>query len=137
MLTQTLRATALGGVLIASSILAASGQPAGAAKPAEAAMPDDAKCVTSKEGFWQDGKRAMFKVDLRNECAKRMRCVVNVYVITAAGPAKGQATLMLAANRAGASGKTARTSARAQRSYTLPLKMSVGSANVSRNCRAV
>lgn len=94
-------------------------------------------CVRADGGFRQDGRRAMFRVDLENTCAQRMRCVVHVAVTTAMGSATGRKTLTLGKPDAATKSPSKSRPLPPKASYDLPLKQSVGSANYSRTCKAI
>lgn len=111
--------------------------PAAARAQAAAAKAAD-RCVRADGGFRQDGSRAMFRVDLENSCAQRMRCVVHVAVNTAMGSATGRKTLTLGTPvTSGKPARKRRTVLPPKASYDLPLKQSVGSAHYSRTCTAL
>lgn len=92
-----------------------------------AAQPEP-KCVSENTGFRENGKAASVVVELANDCEKRFRCQVNVYVVTAFGPTRGQKTLILAPKSKGAAAK---------KSFVLKVRQASGSIDQAHNCKAI
>lgn len=91
--------------------------------PEPAPQPATAKeCISDRADFKDVNGQAVFVVELKNACDKRIRCVVDAYVTTAKGPTSGHATLTI-------DGK-----AGAAKSYSMKIGQSSGMANMSRVC---
>lgn len=85
-------------------------------------------CVTDETSYRMDGNRPTFRIEVRNACEKRYRCVVSAYVVGAKGPASGEGTLVLGPKSAGAA---------AIQTYVMTVKAIGGMANVSRTCKEI
>ena len=139
---MTIKAIAAIAILFALNFAASASEPdktdPGQKPPIETSQEqqekkDDSKpvekaCVTDDANFWQDGKKNTFVVAMKNSCAQRQRCTVNVYVVGAIGPVKGSGIVTLAAAAEGQY---------SQGSYVLKVKEAGGTANVSRSCKAI
>ena len=121
---------AAGATLLLCGILtgAALAQNATGQEPPKAAAeptaPND--CIAEQADFKLRGKQPIFEIVLENKCERRLRCRVDVYVTSARGAAQGHGTLLLPPAAKGQS-----TSKR----WSLPVKMTSGSAQSSRDCR--
>jgi hypothetical protein len=92
--------------------------------PEPAPQPATAKeCIRDSADFKDVAGQALFIVELKNACDKKIRCVVDAYVTTAKGPTSGHATLTI-------DGK-----AGAVKTYSMKIKQASGMANMSRDCR--
>ena len=83
-------------------------------------------CLADSGGFKRDRKQAVYTVELANKCEQRLKCRVDVFVISAKGTAQGHATLILAPKSKGAAAK---------KTYVMKVKMMGGMAQSSRECR--
>jgi hypothetical protein len=92
---------------------------------ADAGTTSQSSCISDSGGFKRDGKSAVYTVELENKCEDRLKCRIDVFVISAKGPAQGHATLTLAPKSRGAAAK---------KSYALKVKMLGGIAQSSREC---
>jgi len=107
-----------------------SGQtpPAEGQEPQKEATSEPVKCVTDDATFAQDGKKNVFRVALKNTCAQPQRCKVNVYVVGSTGPIKGSTTLTIPGAAAGQY---------SQKTWDMKVVQFGGSANMSRDCKAI
>ena len=86
--------------------------PSDATPPSDKALPETPPvvtdggepppCITDDTSYKMDGKRPTFRIEVRNACEKRYRCVVSAYVVGAKGPASGEGTLILGPKSEGA-----------------------------------
>ena len=103
-----------------------TGTPAADAAEKDAPQqPDD--CLNGNAGFQTQGNVNSFVVAIENSCEKRFRCRVYAYIISAKGPTSGHGTVILGPKSSGNAAK---------KSYLIKVKMSGGSAQVSRECKA-
>lgn len=118
-------AALLCGLLTAPAIA----QPAQELPPApEAGTTVQAKCIDENDGYTMKGKRPTFVIQLENKCDVRMVCKVFANVSSAKGSALGRGTIALAPKSAGA---------RAKGTWTMPVKMTGGNSQSTRECRAI
>ena len=121
----------VGLVIVACGALGAGvalADDSGQKPPPEAGDTSPKACITDSSDFRMDGKTPTFVTTLENKCEQRFRCRVNVYVTTAKGPTQGQATLILGPHAAGEASR---------KSYVLKVKMTSGSAEGARECKAM
>jgi hypothetical protein len=86
------------------------------------------KCISENDGWTQKGRGVAFAIELTNTCERRMSCQVFAYVTSAKGAAQGHGRLVLAQASKGAAAK---------KTWTMPVKMSGGSSQSTRECRAM
>ena len=94
---------------------------------ADAGTTVQAKCIDENDHYRRSGKQPLFVIELANLCEQRMKCRVFAYVTSAKGAALGRGTLVLAPKSQGAAAK---------KSYTMKVKMTGGSSQSTRECRA-
>jgi hypothetical protein len=92
---------------------------------AQQAPPQERKCVVNNADFTPN---KTFMIELTNTCEQRYRCTVRAYIVNAAGPTRGEATLTL---------EPASKGADARKVYVIRLKESYGQANSSQSCEAL
>ncbi len=85
-------------------------------------------CIADVTGFKRDGRHASYVVALENKCEQRLACRVYVNIMNARGTVRGHRTLVLAKKSAGAAAK---------KSYALPVKVTGGMIQVSRECKVL
>ena len=83
-------------------------------------------CLADSGGFKRNGKFAVYTVELENKCEDRLKCRIDVFVISAKGPSQGHTTMTLAPKSDGAAAK---------KSYALRVRMLGGMAQSTRECR--
>jgi hypothetical protein len=86
------------------------------------------KCIDENDGYTMKGKRPTFVIQLENKCDIRMVCKVFANVSSAKGNALGRGTITLSPKSAGA---------KAKGTWTMPVKMTGGSSQSTRECRAI
>lgn len=86
------------------------------------------KCISENDGWVHQGRGAAFAIELTNTCEQRLSCRVFAYVTSAKGAAQGRGRLVLAPASKGAAAK---------KQWTMPVKMSGGSSQSTRECRAM
>lgn len=94
---------------------------------ADAGTTVQAKCIDENDHYKRSGKQPLFVIELANLCEQRMKCRVFAYVTNAKGAAQGRGTLVLSPKSQGAAAK---------KSYTMKVKMTGGSSQSTRECRA-
>jgi hypothetical protein len=103
--------------------------PGTAATPPSATATGDLQACLAETGDYQThGSAVTYLIGLTNSCDKRIRCVVDAYVVGAKGPSSGHTVMMLGAKSSGAA---------ATKTYTMKVKAFGGTAQVSRDCKAL
>jgi len=87
--------------------------------------PEERKCVVNNSDFTAN---KTFVIELTNTCEQRYRCTVRAYIVNAAGPTRGEATLTLGPASAGAE---------ARKVYVIRLRESYGEAHSSQSCEEI
>lgn len=101
--------------------------PATAAPPPPAA--DDLQACLAETGDYQThGSAVTYLIGLTNSCDKRIRCAIDAYVVGAKGPTSGHTVMILGTKSSGAA---------ATKTYTMKVKAFGGTAQVSRDCKAL
>jgi hypothetical protein len=117
----------LGALILSGCLaLAARAEDAPKAEPAPVAEPGttaQSDCLTQNSG---EGRGIGFTIELTNKCEQRLRCRMFAYVTSAKGAALGRGTLVLAPAAKGGA---------ATKHWSMPVKMSGGSAQSARECR--
>jgi hypothetical protein len=113
------------GLLTAPAFAQATQEPPPAPEPGTTVQ---SKCIDENDGYMMKGKRPTFVIQLENKCDVRMVCKVFANVSSAKGSALGRGTITLAPKSAGA---------RAKGTWTMPVKMTGGSSQSTRECRAI
>ena len=85
-----------------------------------------AACIDETGDYQSHGNGVTFIIGLANKCDKRLKCVIDAYVVGAKGPTSGHTTMILGA---------ASTGAAAKKTYAMKVKAAGGTAQVSRACR--
>jgi hypothetical protein len=120
----------LGALILSGCLaLAARAEDAPKAEPAPVAEPGttaQSNCLTQNSGWTREGRGIGFTIELVNKCEQRLKCRVFAYVTSAKGAAQGRGTLVLAPAAKGAA---------ATKHWSMPVKMSGGSAQSARECR--
>jgi hypothetical protein len=99
-----------------------------AAAPPPAAAGDLQACLAETGDYQSHGSAVTYLIGLTNTCDKRIRCVIDAYVVGAKGPSSGHAVMTLGAKSSGAA---------ATKTYTMKVKAFGGTAQVSRDCKAL
>lgn len=85
-------------------------------------------CIADKNaGFWDDNGKYTFKMDFENVCSRRVSCAIDVQVNSAKGSLKDHGVIVFAP----------RGEMPTAKSYTIPVKSSVGMAQAERHCKFV
>jgi hypothetical protein len=100
--------------------------PAAAAPPPSAAG-DLQACLAETGDYQTHGSAVTYAIGLTNSCDKRIKCVIDAYVVGAKGPTLGHAVMILGAKSSGEAAKT----------YIMKVKAFGGTAQVSRDCKAL
>jgi hypothetical protein len=98
------------------------------AAPPPAAAGDLQACLAETGDYQTHGSAVTYAIGLTNSCDKRIRCVIDAYVVGAKGPTSGHAVMVLGAKSSGAA---------ATKIYTMKVKAFGGTAQVSRDCKAL
>lgn len=85
-------------------------------------------CIDESDGYVMKGKRPTFVIQLDNKCEQRIVCRVFANVSSAKGNALGHGIIRLAPKSQGA---------KAKGTWTIPVKMTGGSSQSARECRAI
>jgi hypothetical protein len=104
---------------------APSNPPPGTPAPS-AEQQNPAECVDQTGDYVDHAGTVTYVIGLTNKCDKRVKCVIDAYVVGARGPASGHATLTLGAASSGAAAK---------KTYAMTVKSAGGIAQVSRDCQ--
>lgn len=113
--------------LVLTSALAAARAEDEAPKP-EPGVTAQSACIKQDSEWTRNGKRIAFTISLSNQCSARLRCRVFAYTTSAKGAAQGQGTLIL---KPGAKGQETKAI------WSMRVKMAGGSAQTTRECRAL
>ncbi len=99
-----------------------------AAVSSPSAADDLQACLVETGDYQTHGSAVTYLIGLTNSCDKLIRCVIDAYVVGAKGPASGHAVMILGAKSSGAA---------ATKTYTMTVKAFGGTAQVSRDCKAL
>ena len=103
--------------------------PAAAAPTPPATAAGDLQACLAETGDYQThGSAVTYLIGLTNSCDKRIRCVIDAYVVGAKGPSSGHTVMLLGAKSSGAA---------ATKTYAMKVKAFGGTAQVSRDCKAL
>jgi hypothetical protein len=86
------------------------------------------KCIDENDGYVMKGRRPTFVIQLENKCDVRLICKVFANVSSAKGRALGRGTIRLEPKSSGA---------KAKGTWTMPVKMTGGNSQSTRECRAI
>jgi hypothetical protein len=125
-MTSTAKCRA-GAALILGGCFAGAALAQNAPPPkADAGTTAQSQCLSDSGGFKNVDDHPAYTIELANKCEQRLKCQIDVYVISAKGPVQGHATLVLAPKSRGAAAK---------KSYVLKVKMLGGITQSTRECR--
>ena len=99
-----------------------------AAAPSPPATGDLQACLAETGDYQTHGSAVTYLIGLTNSCDKRIRCVIDAYVVGAKGPSSGHTVMTLGAKSSGAAAK---------KTYVMKVKAFGGTAQVSRDCKAL
>ena len=99
-----------------------------AAAPPPTATVDLQACLAETGDYQTHGSAVTYLIGLTNSCDKRIRCVIDAYVVGAKGPSSGHTVMTLGAKSSGAAAK---------KTYVMKVKAFGGTAQVSRDCKAL
>ena len=99
-----------------------------AAAPSATATGDLQACLAETGDYQTHGSAVTYLIGLTNSCDKRIRCVIDAYVVGAKGPSSGHTVMLLGAKSSGAAAK---------KTYVMKVKAFGGTAQVSRDCKAL
>jgi hypothetical protein len=102
--------------------------PPAAAAPPPSAAGDLQACLAETGDYQTHGSAVTYAIGLTNSCDKRIKCVIDAYVVGAKGPASGHAVMILGAKSSGVA---------AAKTYIMKVKAFGGTAQVSRDCKAL
>ena len=85
-------------------------------------------CLQETGDYVTRGKAVLYVIGLANTCEARLRCEIYANVTGARGSALGHAVMMLGAASSGAAAK---------QTYAMRVKAAGGTAQVSRDCKAL
>jgi hypothetical protein len=110
-------------IALCAGAAAALGQPAAPAAPA-----DLQSCLQETGDYMIHGKTVTYVIGITNTCAKQLRCEIYANVTGARGSSLGHVIMTLGPAGSGAA---------AQQTYTMRVKAEGGTAQVSRDCKAL